>query len=142
MTNKGHADIDVGSRSLTLNIQHDAWHIPVMLKGSLPLPLLSPFVVVGAEFVRTSDAAADVTDNAYPVAARTSNYTFFTAGLGLEIKLPIPAVDIRIPFSLRGSYYNMGDKVEDRGEFTNQRFTYDTRWKWQALATLGAQYYF
>lgn len=148
MTNKGHADLDLNGRSYTVEIGHDAWHIPVLLKGVLPLPLFSPMVLVGAEFVRTSSPTAEYTSGQIPIsiAANTSNYTLFTAGLGFEIKLPVPAVDIRIPFSLRGSFYpGASDKVEDWikiNQNSNPQFTYDTRWKYQALATLGAQIYF
>lgn len=147
MTNKGHANPDISGQSYEINISHDAWHIPVLLKGSLPLPLISPYAVVGVEFVQTSNAKADISKPFYTVDARTDNYRFFTAGLGLEIKLPIPSVDVRIPFSLRGSYYNPGDNVEDRADYslngnTITKVTYNTQWKWQALATLGAQIYF
>lgn len=152
MSNKGTADIDYTvngiKKSYNLEIGHDAWHIPVLLKGVLPTPLVSPFVLVGAEFVRASNATATISENALPVAARTDNYTFFTGGFGFEFKLPIPLPvldSIRIPVSFRGSYYNIGNNIEDRAEYvftSPQKITFDTRWKFQALATLGVQAYF
>lgn len=154
MSNKGTADIDITAggikKTYELEIGHDAWHIPVLVKGVLPTPLVSPFVVAGLEFVRTSNATASVSENAFSVGARTDNYTFFTGGFGFEFKLPIPlpAIDsLRIPVSFRGSYFNPGGNIEDRAEYTTSgntvtKVTYDTRWKFQALATLSIQAYF
>ncbi len=152
MSNRGKADIDITAggtkRTFELEIGHDAWHIPVLLKGVIPTPLVSPFAIVGAEFVRTSNASASIENNVYPVAARTDNYTFFTGGFGFEFKLPfpIPGLDsLRIPVSFRGSYYNIGNNIEDRAEYIltqPQKITFDTRWKFQALGTLAIQAYF
>jgi opacity protein-like surface antigen len=154
MSNKGTADIDITAggikKTYELEIGHDAWHIPVLVKGVLPTPLVSPFVVAGLEFVRTSNATASVSENAFSVGARTDNYTFFTGGFGFEFKLPIPlpAIDsLRIPVSFRGSYFNPGGNIEDRAEYTTSgntvtKVTYDTRWRFQALATLSIQAYF
>jgi opacity protein-like surface antigen len=152
MSNKGTADIDytVGGvkRSYELEIGHDAWHIPILAKGVLPTPLVSPYVLAGIELVRTSNATATISENALPVAARTDNYTFFTGGFGFEFKLPIPLPGIdslRIPVSFRGSYFNIGNNIEDRAEYVftqPQKITFDTRWKFQALGTLAVQAYF
>lgn len=151
-TNKGKADLDLysnGVKAQTINveIEHTATHLPVMIKGGLDSPLFSPYLLVGAEFVRASDAKATVTpaSNSSTFGAKTDNYTYLLAGLGFQIKLPIPGIDIRIPFSLRASIHT-GDteKLEDRAtyDFKANTITYDTRWKYQALATLGAQIYF
>jgi hypothetical protein len=162
-TDKGHGDIDLtlnGTKTTTtVEIAHDAWHIPVLLKGSIPLPLLAPFIVIGPEFVRTSNATAspDVVAGGTVVKtdATTSNYTMWTAGLGAEVKLPIPGLDIRIPISFRGSYYKVSDAMEGRvtygynlvnvgGQqgYTPTGQTFNVQWKYQALATLGAAIYF
>lgn len=154
MSNKGTADIDYTvngvKRSYELEIGHDAWHIPILAKGVLPTPLVSPYVLAGIELVRTSNATATISENALPVAARTDNYTFFTGGFGFEFKLPlpIPGLDsLRVPVSFRGSYFNIGNNIEDRAEYTISgntitKSTFDTRWKFQALATLAVQAYF
>lgn len=149
MSNRGTADIDFtrngNKKSYNLEIGHDAWHIPVLVKGILPSPLISPFAILGAEFVRASDATASISENVLPVAARTDNYMFFTGGFGFELKLPVPVVDLRIPVSFRGSYYNLGENIEDRAEYVftpPAKVTFDTRWKFQALATIAVQAYF
>ena len=69
----------------------------------------------------------------------------WTFGLGMEIKLPVPKADIRIPLTLRGSY-NPGveAKAIDRldGTPTASKATFKTEWQWNAAATLGVAYYF
>lgn len=157
MSNRGKADIDItnlntgAKKSFEVEIGHDALHIPVLLKGSLPLPLFSPTIFIGYEFVRAKDATATITPSDGLITkfeAKTDNYGMLTGGLGFEVKLPLPALDIRIPFSLRAGYnMSTGDKGEDRADYelaggAISKVTYDTRWKYQALATLGAQIYF
>jgi hypothetical protein len=71
----------------------------------------------------------------------------YTGGLGAEVKLPIPGIDIRIPLSFRASYYKVSDSLDGRVTYdisgnavTKQ--TFNVQWKYQALATLGAAIYF
>jgi hypothetical protein len=145
----------------TIEIGHDAVHLPLLLKGSIPGEYVQPILFLGPEFVFPSDphfavlesnvpgggTAAGVGGPVYGTAA-TESYTMFTFGLGLEIMLPIPSVDIRIPFSLRGSY-NPGasDKRDERGDHVVngtdlQSENFATNWKFQAVANFGAGWHF
>jgi hypothetical protein len=144
----------------TIEIGHDAVHLPLLLKGSIPGEYVQPILFLGPEFVFPSDPHFAVLESNVPggglatsvggpnYSASTADYTMFTFGLGLEIMLPIPSVDIRIPFSLRGSY-NPGasDKRDERGDHVVngtdlQSETFDTSWKFQAVANFGAAWHF
>ena len=70
----------------------------------------------------------------------------------MEIKLPTPGIDLRIPVSLRGSVNpSTSDKLEDRvdaelEQIGNQvrvnSIVYKSEWKYQVLLTAGAAAYF
>jgi len=66
--------------------------------------------------------------------------------VGVEIKLPLPVLDLRIPIGLRGSFApGVSSDFNDRTS-TNllamPNITYHSEWKFQAAATLGAAVYF
>lgn len=162
----GKADIDysvngVKQGTWTVEISSNAIHMPVLLKGVLPTALVSPYVLIGPEFVFPSSPSASAAvksgAGAYPygpLSASADGYTMLCAGFGFEVKLPVPSVDIRIPFSLRGSF-NLGtpDNVNElvtyditrqgngvRVPYNNS--TYKAEWQYRAYATLGAAMYF
>ncbi len=157
----GHGSEDVtvnGLRVGTWNLQvgYDAWHIPLLLKGQIPLPLFSPYAVIGPEFVFPGKTSASAppesgTTGTYPngpVIATVKNYTLFTVGLGFDIKLPIPNVDLRIPIDLRGSF-NLGTSSHEQDLVnyvisgnTLQGATYNAAWQYRASATIGLGYHF
>lgn len=152
---RGHADWDFSvngvKRSYVQEIGQPAWHIPVLLKGVLPSPLFSPMIFAGVDFVRPGTAEASITPAPTPfqITARADNYTMLMGGLGFEVALPVPGIDLRIPFQLRAALNNnVSDKLTDRQTITatgNNVITsveYDSAWKWQAMATLGVQAYF
>jgi hypothetical protein len=69
----------------------------------------------------------------------------FTFGAGVEIKLPVPVLDLRIPIGLRGSYApGVSSKFSDRTQVNVATMTavYRSEWKFAAAATLGAALYF
>jgi len=94
------------------------------------------------------DNPAGVTYSAY-----TDDYIAFTFGLGFEVNLPIPVVDVRIPISLRGNY-NPGvtEKRDDRGTYVIGTdaagdaavvsASYSTEWKFQAVGQWGIAAHF
>ena len=160
-TDKGTADIDVEvngqTTTYTVEIKHSAIHIPLLLKGTLPGEIVSPNIFVGPEFVVPSGRSASVTpaNNNYDVLSddtatalgleKPGGYTMVTFGLGLEFNLPIPVVDIRIPFSLRGSVNpGVSNKRTERShvDVANSKTYYSTEWKFQAVANLGASIHF
>ncbi len=150
-SDKGSGDLSIGGYKLHITLGQSAWHVPVLAKLAVPAPIVSPVFFVGPEFVFPGSASLTVDNPGLPpMKATASNYTMITFGAGLEIKLPLPALDLRIPFQLRGSV-NPGTsgKLRDRVNATARPPTYGAQvnsikseWKFQAVATLGAELYF
>ncbi|HEU4409743.1 MAG TPA: hypothetical protein VFS43_31105 [Polyangiaceae bacterium] len=147
----GKGDITFNNREYTVEVGQRSWHLPVLAKGVLPLPVIAPFVVFGPEFVFASDAEASVDPSGYPaaVSAHNDGYTLLTAGLGLEIKPPIPKLDLRIPFSLRASLNpNTPDTIGGRVRYgggtplTATSADYLSEWKYRAYAMVGVSLHF
>lgn len=165
---RGEADLEFSvtngtatqSFDYTIEIGHSAVHLPLLLKGSIPGEWVQPVLFLGPEFVFPGDAEFSVLESNAPgggvpsgaatYGATAESYTMFTFGFGLEVMLPIPSVDIRIPFSLRGSY-NPGvsakrDERSDPPPTANgtdlTRETFKTDWKFQAVANFGAAWHF
>jgi hypothetical protein len=158
-TDSGNADIDItnlttgASRSFQITIEHSAWHLPLLFKGSLPGEIVNPMIFLGPEFVIPSDAVF-TSDPALPASTRKSafseSYTNFTFGMGLEFKLPIPIeqVQFRIPFQLRGSFNPgvSGERIERAQHNVSGSNlvseSYSTAFKFQAVAAFGLGVHF
>jgi len=159
---RGSADISITNfttnqtNEFSFEIGHSAVHIPLLLKGALPGELVTPVVFLGPEFVLPNDGELEITDGTNNSGANFSafseNYTFLTFGFGMEINLPIPAVDIRIPIQLRGSYNpGVSDERTERSNVTTRTEagdlkvaseSYRTEWLWQVGANLGVMWHF
>lgn len=136
-------DVEVGQR---------AWHLPILLRLGLPLPLVEPFLLAGPEIVLPQDPEASPAEvGSTKFTAEASTYTMITVGLGAEIRLPIPSFDLRIPISLRGSI-NPGSEsaLAERADYTFEPATCDgqpcytftevkfnTEWQYRAVGTIG-----
>jgi hypothetical protein len=150
-SDRGKGDVTLNNSEYTIEIGQRSVHVPVLAKGVLPLPVLAPFIVFGPEFVFASDAKASVDPSSYPaaVSARNDGYTLLTAGIGLEIKPPIPKLDLRIPLSLRASLNpttpdDIGARVRygGGGVLTASSANYLSEWKYRAYAMLGVSLHF
>jgi hypothetical protein len=124
-----------------------ATHVPILAKFLLPSPLVAPFAILGGEFVSPSDGDAEAKANGItaPVPQWANSYWMFTFGLGMEIKLPLPVVDIRIPISLRGSITPgaSSDAIDrSRPTATPGLFSYNAEWQYAFSLNAGAQIYF
>jgi hypothetical protein len=130
----------------SLQIQQTATHIPVLVKGVLPLPLVAPYIFVGPEFVFVSDngatmsgalAASQTTNGAY-----SDNYKYWTFGFGMEIKLPVPDIDMRIPISIRGSVNpGVSDHLQDRWIVNGNNLAMNTQWQYAVSGNVGFGFY-
>jgi hypothetical protein len=129
-----------------LKIGQSAWHLPILAKLAIPSPLVAPTFVLGPEIVFPDKANASFTGpytNA-TVKQTASTYVMITGGVGIEIKLPLPVLDLRIPLGLRFSYapgipgtFDERVKVNPGGGYT-----YQSEWKFAVNGTLGAALYF
>ncbi len=146
-SDKGSGDLTQNGVKIHMTIGQSAWHLPLLAKLAIPAPVVSPVFFVGPEFVFPGSGTfkSDPT-SIDPPKATADNYTMITFGGGVEIKLPLPVIDLRIPIQLRGSYNpGVSSKLVDRVK-TDSAVTRVTsiqsEWKWQAAATLGAELYF
>ena len=124
-----------------------AWHYPIMVKAILPSPLVAPFAALGAEHVAPTygDAEAALPGGAtVPTTQWADSYWMFAFALGMEVKLPLPVVDIRIPISIRGSATpGASSKPEDRTRQTALgTLQYNAEWAYAFSLNAGAQIYF
>lgn len=145
MADKGSGDIKAGGQNVSVTIGQPALHIPVLAKLALPSGLLRPFAVVGPEFVFPGKSDLSMSPSGVITGAGTSyaeNYTMFAFGFGCE--LVIPAVDIRVPLTLRGAINpSTSSSIQDRVRIdAGPSVSFRSEWQYQAVATLGVAYYF
>lgn len=142
----------ISREDFTIKIGHRATHIPLLFKGALPGKWVTPVVFLGPEFVIPSDGECEQACQNNPsgttYGAYSESYTAFAFGLGMEINLPIPKADIRIPLALRGNFNpGVGGTRDDRAEHDTAggnivREEFSTAWKFQATGTFGAAWHF
>ncbi len=137
----------------TVEIQQDAIHVPLLFKGALPGRIVTPVLFLGPEFIFPSSASGQITGGTVPdfhdviySAMTPDSYTAFIFGLGLEFNLPIPYVDVRIPFNLRGTVNpGVSDKRIERERRTGSNpltVEFSTEWKFQAVGNIGLAVHF
>jgi hypothetical protein len=141
---KGSGEPKVGGLGVKVTVGQPSLHVPMLAKVVLPLPLLSPFVVFGPEFVIPGKSEATVSVNGTNAKAYAEGYTMLTGGIGMEIKLPIPALDIRIPMSARLSLNpkSSSELAQRVNVDLTGTATFRSEWKYQGLATLGVAFYY
>jgi hypothetical protein len=144
---KGSGDYTLNGNKFHITLSQGAWHIPILAKVVLPSPLLAPYAVLGPEYVSPSDPSAE-TDPKIPIgnggfSAFADSYWMITAGLGMEIKLPLPIVDLRIPISLRASFTpGASSKGTDRTKLDAGTISYSSEWQYAINLNAGAAIYF
>jgi hypothetical protein len=146
---------DHGKGTVTFNgvdtkvtIGQGAWHIPILAKLTFPSPIVAPTIFLGPEIVAPSSGKTSVEValpgvTLPPPPEKADTYVELTFGAGVEIKLPLPVIDLRIPIQLRGSYTpSVSSKFADRTPIINGVLGYRSEWQFAAVATLGAAIYF
>ncbi len=170
-SDKGEAELKItnagNEAKFDITISHNAIHMPLLVKGVIPGAVAQPMLFVGPEFVVPLGDGGDAEcEQTSPPAANcnslgtkymmldTPTYIMVTFGLGVEFKLPLPVVDIRIPLTLRGSIdpgvpetRQHTDTQDGRAKYTIngnaiEKVEYKTEWKFQAAATLGTSIHF
>jgi hypothetical protein len=132
-----------------LAVDQPAWHIPILLKVGVPSDRVSPVLFFGYEMVLPGDPTLPQPAGLpWGVTAKASNYDLWILGLGVEAKLPIDGVDLRVPFNLRGSintpYPTVATQratydVDQAGILHSME--YDLQWQYHAGITLGLTWY-
>jgi len=144
----GTGTVSFNNNSNKITIGQGAWHIPILAKVTIDLPVVAPAFFVGPEIVLPSKSSVSVDPSyAAPAFGQTSDtYVMVTFGVGVEIKLPLPVLDLRIPIGLRGGFApGVSSAFNDRTIINVGALpavTYHSEWKFQAAATLGAALYF
>ena len=149
-SDKGSGDIKFGAYDVSASLGQTATHIPVVLKFVLPIPVFKPFALVGIDYVSPDACEATLKTGGVtiPTTCYNASYSMWTAGIGAEIALPIPGLDIRIPFSVRGSKHrDFGDTMAaDRGTITLETSPRSanlrSEWRYDVYGTVGAAIFF
>ena len=144
-SDKGHGEITINGQTFTHNLGQGAWHVPLLAKLSIPSPLVSPQILLGPEFVFPSDPESKLNPSlgAADPRATADNYVMVTFGLGLEIKVSSPSLDLRIPVGIRGSYNpGVSSTFRDRANLNTVPWQYHSEWKYAVDFTAGAAVYF
>jgi hypothetical protein len=146
----------------TLNVKFSQWHHELAFLGKLviPTPLIAPIFGAGVT-IALPDTAQLSFDPAPPagvtIGTKQGTWTYFTGVAGLEVKLPIPKIDIRIPVLARFNWNvtsatckanpTAGDppcNLDVSYTLTPPSLTatYNTSWKYQVGVTIGVAIYF
>lgn len=145
-SDKGTGTITENGFSLKVTVGQGAWHVPVLAKLTIPSAVVAPMFFLGPEFVFPSKGQV-ATDPALPpgfdIKESADNYVVVTGGGGVEIKLPLPILDLRIPIGLRFSYNpGLSSTFSDRTHVVGTTLTYNSEWKYAVNLTAGAALYF
>jgi len=130
-------DVEIDGEPAHLSAGQTALHLALLGKGVLPLDGISPFFVLGPEFVFPGlpDAEADLPLRSVATAER---YTLLTAGAGVELTLH-EQLDLRAPLGLRFSFApGLGDDLADRVRaLPSDAVITTSEVRYQVLATAG-----
>jgi hypothetical protein len=146
-SDKGKGSVSFNGNKSDVTIGQGAWHVPVLAKLVIPSPLIAPTFVLGPEFVFPSDPHTDVSPSINSAVFSNFNekYVMITGGVGLEVKLPLPVIDLRIPVGLRVSYNpSAPSSYTDTTKFATNgaAISYSSEWKFAVSLTAGAALYF
>ena len=143
-------NFEVGPASGDYTLKQWALHMPLYVRGTIPYRTVRPSIFIGPEFIFPSEP--DVSLSGDPVFGTDppSTADFYTAlgfGVGIEFALPVKKADLRIPFSLRGTYNpglndNLDDRLKGQFEGGGVRITgFKSEHQFHFAATLGIAYY-
>lgn len=152
-SDKGEGDIAFGGKSISASLGQTATHIPVMAKLVLPVPVFSPFVGLGVDFVKPGSCSSSLAleGTTIPTTCFNDSYTMWTGALGAELSLPFLDF-IRFPISVRASKHrDFGDDMAARGSVTLPSTSNPTavpsaalrsEWRYDVYGTVGASFFF
>ena len=138
-------DLDVGDRTIHVELEHPALTVPLLLQGFVPLGAVAPFVTVGPELVvPIIPIARTDPERAFPVAATAETHLRLSLGAGVELRLPVTAIDLRVPLAVGGIWYaGLGDDLGQRVRvLPSDALIYTNTPRFGARASLGLGAYF
>lgn len=131
-TDTGSAEISSFGEN-KVSIGQSAWHLPVLLKVTIPLPLIHPVILAGIDWVYP-DACSVKGGNENALCA-VNPYSTWNVGVGSEIRVPLPFMDLRIPISLRYAFLRETSGVS-AGDVPR------SEWSGDLYGTAGVSFYF
>ena len=150
-TDKGEGDVSLLGKSISASLGQSASHIPVLVKLVAPIPMFSPFIGAGVDFVKpgSCESSLKLEGVTVPTSCFNDSYSMWTGALGAEISLPFFDM-VRFPISLRGSAHrDFGDGLSDRGTITVDSTTgiptsarLRSEWRYDVYGTVGASIFF
>ena len=150
----GEGKINVGPGAITHEVTTSSIHIPILLVLSAPFESVKPQLFFGPSWVLPNEISFETSPEniAEVFNARGDSYFAWHFGFGLEIRLPISGIDLRIPVRLHGIYNpEVGDSIDSRiatfavspqtaSSPAESRTDYLIEWEWQAAVSLGLSY--
>jgi hypothetical protein len=147
---QGSGDLD----DLNRDLGQMAWRLPLMLKLMLPGKSVTPYLLVGWEWVKNDSAewseaksnlqlpGISVNGRNYMYDAYSQNTSGLIFGFGFDIHL-IP--HLSLPIRLRGHHVSMNKDTLDelvKIDQDNAKILFRSVWEWQADLTIGLKYDF
>jgi hypothetical protein len=126
-----------------------AFHLPVLFELSFPKGPVRPCLFGGREFVFPGDPTiTQPTGLAMELQAHNKPYGHWAFGFGLEFVLPIDEIDIRIPWTFKGTVDSTWpNRAEELADYSVEGNTvtgidYLTVWQFHAAVGLGLSVHF
>ena len=126
-----------------------AFHLPVLFELSTPKGPVRPLLFGGREFVFPGKPTVDGPSGVeMDVEAHNSKYGHWAFGFGFEFALPIDEIDIRIPWTFKGTVDSKWpNSAAELADYTINGNTiagidYLTNWQFHAAVGLGLSVHF
>ncbi len=144
---------DVGISEFTFDgvsyrwrIKQWALHVPLLVKVGTPTGPARPWLALGNELVFPLGTQVETPNFPEPTAitAKAGFYDLWTAGIGMDVLLPIDGADLRVPVTLARASYNPSVPLSafDRATYTDLAagavgIEYVAEWEIHASVALG-----
>ena len=138
-------DLEVGNETVEVVLEHPALVVPILMQGFLPLGSVTPFVALGPELVVPAiPLARTEPQRAFPVSATADSHVRLSFGGGVELRLPVTALDLRVPLGVRGTWHPGGsDELGERVRvLPSDVLIYDNAPRYTLRASAGIGIYF
>jgi hypothetical protein len=140
------SEFTTGGISYRWRIAQWAVHLPLLVKVGTPSGPARPWLAVGSEWVLPTRPKVIVPN--WPIdtaiSASAGPYHAWTAGIGVDLFLPVEALDVRVPITLARASYSPGVPLSayDRAVYTVEdgeltEIAYTAEWEIHASVAVG-----